>query len=124
MIINDPKKHKTALKHKFELMSERTERREPLAQCIDYRTDRHFQLRCKGNPWYEIEIDVSIYRDCENGYFQNCKINYITVDYNHPEYGLYEIASNYDFETYDCRTDMQDDILRELVTAYGIISTI
>lgn len=123
MRIESPKDHKHALKHKFDLMSERTERREPPSQCCDYRTDRHFELRCKEHPWYEVEIDVSIYRDCENGYFQNCRINYITVDYAHPEYGRYEIASNYDFATYNDRSDMQNEILSELITAYGIIAT-
>lgn len=125
MIINYTKAHKNNLKRNFAVFSERSERHGPRTDGGDYRTDRRFELRCIEHPWFEIVIDVSIYQSYNNGFFvfQNCTLNYISVNCRHPEYGSTEIASDFEFQTYDCRTDMHEAIMRELVTAYGVIST-
>ena len=125
MIINCINAHKSNLKRNFALFDERSTRYEPRTDGGDYRTDRRFELRCIEHPWFEVVIDVSIYQSYDNGrfYFQNCTLNYISVHYCHPEYGNSEIASAYEFQTYDCRSDMHNTIIRELVAAYGIIST-
>lgn len=125
MYVNDPKHHKHALKGHFDLLKEYSGRHKPRTEGGDYRLDRHFELACVDDPWFEVVIDVSIYQSYDNGYFafQNCTLNYISVHYCHPEYGDTEIASAYEFQTYDCRSDMREAILRELVTAYGVITT-
>lgn len=125
MYINDPKHYKHALRGKFDLLKEHSERHEPRTEGGDYRTDRHFELACVDHSWYKVVVDVSIYQSRENGYlcFQNCTLNYIAVYHEHPEYGTSELASSYDFKTYDYRKDMHNDIMSALITAYGIIST-
>ena len=120
MNINNIKSYKDALKNTFKLTYKHFERHElPNAT----RCDSHFTFSCPEHPWLDVEVDVSIYHDTETYEFLNCRINYICVAHNHPEYGRSTIAEKWDFETYDCRYDMDDAIMRELVQAYGIIST-
>lgn len=125
MIINYTNAHKSELKRKFAIFNERSSRYESTRNGCDYRTDRSIELKCIEHPWFTVRINVSIYQNYDNGrfYFQNCTLNYVSVHYEHPEYGNSEIASAYEFQTYDCRSDMHEAILRELVTAYGVIST-
>ena len=125
MYINDPKHCKNALKKQFVLSNSSWKRYEPRTEGGDYRVSKHFELVCPNHPWFRVVIDVNKYESYEDGYFrfQNCNINYIALFYDHPEYGTSELASDFDFHTYDCRDDMHEDIMRALITAYGIIST-
>ena len=125
MYINDPKHCKNALKKQFALLNERSKRHEPLTEGGDYRTDRHFEFTCMNHSWFSVVVDLSRFQSYENGYFcfQNCTLNYIALYYDHPEYGTSELASSYDFKTYDNPHDMHEDIMRALITAYGVITT-
>lgn len=125
MYINDTKHCKNALKKQFALSNSSWKRYEPRTDGGDYRVSKHFELSCQNHPWFRVVIDVHKYESYEDGYFrfQNCTLNYIALYYDHPEYGTSELASDFDFHTYDCRDDMHEDIMRALITAYGIIST-
>lgn len=125
MIVNYTEAHKNNLKRNFAMFDERSTRHEPRTEGGFYRTDRIIELKCIEHPWFEVVIDVSIYQSYDNGcfVFQSCMLNYVSVRYCHPEYGNTEIASDYESQTYVCRSDMHETILRDLVTAYGVITT-
>lgn len=125
MYINNPKHCKNALKKQFVLSTSNWKRYEPRTDGGDYIVSKHFELSCPDHPWFRVVIDVHKYESYEDGHFrlQNCTINYIALYYDHPEYGTSELASDFEFNTYDCRGDMHEDIMRALITAYGIIST-
>lgn len=126
MYINDPKHCKNALKKQFVLSSSNWKRHEPRTDGGDYCVSKHFELSCPNHPWFRVVIDLHKYENYDtNGYLHtlNYVINYISLYYDHPEYGTSELASEFEFRTYDCRDDLHEDIMRALITAYGIITT-
>lgn len=126
MYINDPKHCKPALKKQFVLSSSNWKRHEPRTDGGDYCVSKHFELSCPNHPWFRVVIDLHKYENYDNnGYLHtlNYVINYISLYYDHPEYGTSELASEFEFHTYDCRDDLHEDIMRALITAYGIITT-
>lgn len=125
MYVNDPKYCKTMLKKKFVLSTSNWKRYEPRTEGGDYFVHKCFELVCPEHSWFRVVIDVCKYKNYDdNGYPRtvNYVLNYVSLYYDHPEYGTSELATT-EFQTYDCRDDMHNDIMRALITAYGIIST-
>lgn len=126
MYINDPKRCKSELKKQFVLSSSNWKRREPRTEGGDYCISKHFELSCPDHSWFRVVIDLHKYENRDdNGCLHtlNYVTNYISLYYDHPEYGTSEIASDFEYRTYDCRDDLHEDIMRALITAYGVILT-